>query len=150
MAAKAKSKEVPLDLDRELTVSTEKVCFIIVKAREFDAKDIVTEPDPASNPTDDGDVSVLEDHADDPVLQELTSFIDVLSEDEQIDLVALTWLGRDDYEASDWATVRDEAARSHNRRTSTYLLGMPLLSDFLEEGLSMLGRSCDDFEKDRL
>ena len=57
---------------------------------------------------------------------------------------------RDDYEASDWATVRDEAARSHNRRTSTYLLGMPLLSDFLEEGLSMLGRSCDDFEKDRL
>jgi hypothetical protein len=150
MAAKAKSKEVPLDLDRELTVSTEKVCFIIVKAREFDAKDIVTEPDPASNPTDDGDVSVLEDHADDPVLQELTSFIDVLSEDEQIDLVALTWLGRNDYEASDWATVRDEAARSHNRRTSTYLLGMPLLSDFLEEGLSMLGRSCDDFEKDRL
>jgi Protein of unknown function (DUF3775) len=149
MAAKVKSTEVPLDLDRELTISTEKVCFIIVKAREFDAKDIVTEPDPGSNPTDDGDVAVLEDHADDPVLQELTSFIDVLSEDEQVDLVALTWLGRDDYEASDWATVRDEAARSHNRRTSTYLLGMPLLSDFLEEGLSMLGRSCDDFEKDR-
>jgi hypothetical protein len=149
MAAKAKSTEVPLDLDRELTVSTENVCFIIVKAREFDAKDGVTEPDPASNPTDDGDVSVLEDHDDDPVLQELTAFIDVLSEDEQIDLVALTWLGRDDYEASDWATVRDEAARSYNRRTSSYLLGMPLLADFLEEGLSMLGRSCDDFAKDR-
>jgi hypothetical protein len=149
MAAKAKSTEVPLDLDRELTISTDKVCFIIVKAREFDVKDAVTDPDPGSNPTDDGDVAVLEDHADDPVLEELTSFIDVLSEDEQIDLVALTWLGRDDYEASDWATVRDEAARSHNRRTSTYLLGMPLLADFLEEGLSMLGRSCDDFEEDR-
>ncbi len=95
------SKEVPLDLDRELTISSEKVCFIVVKAHEFDAKDAVTEPDPGSNPSDDGDAAVLEDHADDPVLQELTSFIDALSEDEQIDLVALTWLGRDDYEASD-------------------------------------------------
>jgi hypothetical protein len=150
MAAKAKSNNVPLDLDRELTVSPEKVCFIIVKAREFDAKDMVTEPDPGSNPSDDGDVGVLEDHDDDPVLQELTSFIDALTEDEQIDLVALTWLGRDDYEASDWASVRDEAARVHNRRTSSYLLGMPLVADFLEEGLSMLGHSCEEFEAGRL
>jgi hypothetical protein len=150
MAAKAKTNNVPLDLDRELTVSPEKVCFIVVKAREFDVKDVVTEPNPGSNPSDDGELSVLEDHADDPVLQELTSFIDALSEDEQIDLVALTWLGRDDYEASEWASVRDEAARAHNRRTSSYLLGMPLVADFLEEGLSMLGRSCEEFEAGRL
>jgi hypothetical protein len=150
MAAKAKPNNVRLDLDRELTVSPEKVCFIIVKAREFDVKDAITEPDPGSNPSDDGDVTVLEDHADDPVLQELTSLIDALSEDEQIDLVALTWLGRDDYEASDWASVRDEAARAHNRRTSSYLIGMPLVADFLEEGLSMLGHSCKEFEAGRL
>ncbi len=150
MATKRKSEEIPLDADRELTVSPEKVCFIVIKAREFDAKDIVTEPDPGSNPTDDGEAAVLEDHGDDPVFQELTSFIDALTDDEQIDLVALTWLGRDDYEAGDWASVRDEAAREHNRRTSRYLLGMPLLADFLEEGLSMLGHSCEDFEADRL
>jgi len=150
MAAKAKSTNVPLDLDRELTVSPEKVCFIIVKAREFDAKDIVTEPDPGSNPSDDNDVAVLEDHPDDPVLQELVSFINALTEDEQVDLVALTWLGRDDYEASDWASVRDEAARAHNRRTAGYLLGIPLVSDFLEEGLWMLGHSCKEFEAGHL
>lgn len=150
MAAKTKASNVPLDLDRELTISPEKVCFIIVKAREFDVKDAVSEPDPGSNPTDDGDVAVLEDHDDDPVLQELTAFIDTLEEDEQVDLVALTWLGRDDYEASDWASVRDEAARAHNRRTSSYLLGIPLLADFLEEGLSMLGHSCNEFEAGRL
>ena len=46
--------------------------------------------------------------------------------------------------------IRDEAARAHNRRTSSYLLGMPLLPDFLEEGLSMLGHSCEEFEHDRL
>jgi len=150
MAAKAKTKAVRLDLDRELTISTEKVCFIIVKAREFDVKDAVTEPDPGSNATDDHEVAVLEDHADDPVQQELTAFINALTEDEQIDLVALTWLGRDDHEASDWAEVRDEASREHNRRTARYLLGMPLLADFLEEGLSMLGRSCQEFEAGRL
>jgi hypothetical protein len=150
MARKPKTGNAPLDLDDELTISAEKVCFIIVKAREFDVKDAVTEPDPGSNAPDDGEAAVLEDHADDPVQQELTSFINALSEDEQIDLVALTWLGRDDYEASDWATVRDEAAREHNRRTASYLLGMPLLADFLEEGLSMLGRSCDEFEANHL
>jgi hypothetical protein len=133
-----------------LTISPEKVCFIIIKAREFDAKDEVSEPDPGSNPTDDKETAVLEDHEDDPVLEELTSLINSLSEDEQIDLVALAWLGREDYSASDWAAVREEAARAHNERTAGYLLGTPLLGDFLEEGLTMLGYSCEEFEINRL
>jgi hypothetical protein len=101
-----------------LTISPEKVCFVIIKAPEFDAKDEVTEPDPGSNPTDDKDTAVLEDHEDDPVVEELTSFIDSLSEDEQIDLVALTWLGRDDYTASNWNLVREEASRAQKRARS--------------------------------
>ena len=133
-----------------LTISPEKVCFIIFKAREFDAKDEASEPDPGSNPADDKDVSVLEDHEDDPVVEEITSLINSLSVDEQIDLVALAWLGRDDYSASDWPTVRAEAAGAHNNRTAAYLLGMPLLGDFLEEGFSMLGYSCEEYEIDRL
>ena len=133
-----------------LTISPEKVCFVIIKAREFDAKDAVSEPDPGSNPSDDLETAVLEDHEDDPVVEELTSLIDSLSEDEQIDLVALAWLGRDDHEVADWPTVREEAARAHNRRTSSYLLGMPQLGDLLEEGLSMLGQLCEEFEIERL
>lgn len=133
-----------------LAISPEKVCFIIVKAREFDAKDQVTEPDPGSNPSDDKDAAVLEDHRDDPTVEEITSLIGSLSEDEQIDLVALMWLGRDDYSASDWPSVREEATRAHNARTAEYLLGTPLVADFLEEGLSRLGYSCEEFEIDRL
>src|SRR3982074_2275191 len=106
----------------ELTISSETVCFIILKAREFDVKDAVTEPDPASNPSDDRDAAVLEDHSDDPVVEELTSLIDSLSEDAQIDLVALTWLGRDDYSASDWTTVRADVCRGDINRTASYLL----------------------------
>jgi hypothetical protein len=135
------------DDDGPLTISPEKVCFIIIKAREFDAKDEVTDPDPGSNPSDDRDAAVLEDHSDDPVVEELTGFINALSDDEQIDLVALAWLGRDDYSASDWVDVRAEAAGAHNRRnTVRYLLGLPLLGDFLEEGLY----SCEEFEIERL
>ncbi len=133
-----------------LSISPEKVCFIIVKVREFGAKDEVTEPDPGSNPSDDKDAAVLEDHEDDPVVEELTSLIDSLSEDEQIDLVALAWPGRNDYSADDWAAVREEAARAHNERTASYLVGMPLVADFLEEGLSLLGYSCEEFEIERL
>lgn len=133
-----------------LTISPEKVCFFIVKAREFGAKDEVTEPDPGSNPSDDKDVSVLEEHSDDPVMEELTSLVNSLSEDEQIDLVALMWLGRDDYAASDWSAVREEAARAHNARTVEYLIGTPLVADFLDEGLSKLGYSCEEFEINRL
>ena len=140
----------PEEEEVSFSISREKVCFIIVKAREFDAKDEVTEPEPGSNPSDDMDVAVLEDHKDDPVVEELTTFIDSLSEDEQIDLVALAWLGRDDYSASDWQAVRQEAAQAHNERTASYLLGMPQLGDFLEEGLAALGYSCEEFEIGRL
>jgi hypothetical protein len=136
--------------DVSLAISSEKVCFVIMKAREFGAKEEPSEEDPGSNPVDDKDISVLEDQPDDPVVEELTSFIDSLSEDEQVDLVALTWLGRGDYTAADWMAVRSDAAAAHNDRTSGYLLGMPLLGDFLEEGLSMVGRSCAEFELGRL
>jgi hypothetical protein len=133
-----------------LEISPEKVFFVIVKAREFDAKDAVTEDNPGSNPSDDNMAAVLEDHGDDPVEEEVTAFIDAMTEDEQIDLVALAWLGRGDYSAGEWRDAREEAAGAHNRRTAQYLLGMPLLSDFLEDGLSQLGHSCEGYEINRL
>jgi len=65
--AEAVQTESPADEPSSvLTISPEKVSFIIVKAREFDAKDAVTEPDPGSNPSDDMEAAVLEEHEDDP------------------------------------------------------------------------------------
>jgi hypothetical protein len=129
--------------DIPLAISPEKVCYLILKAHEFDVKDVVTETDPGSNPADDMDLSVLEDHPDDPVLEEITSLIDALSVDEQVDLVALSWLGRGDNTADDWESVREEAAGAHNEKTASYLLGNPLLGDHLEEGLALLGYACE-------
>jgi uncharacterized protein DUF3775 len=128
----------------ELSIPTNKLCFLITKAREFDVKDVVTDPDDGSNPSDDAMISVLEDHRDDPVVKEIAAVIFAMSEDEQVDLVTLAWLGRGDGGVEDWDDLRAEAARAHNRRTASYLLGMPLLSDYLEEGLSQLGIAYDE------
>ena len=74
----------------ELTISPEKLAFIIEMARED------SDPDSGSNAADDGMIDVLEDDGRDPAGQELASFIGALNEDEQVDLVALMWLGRGD------------------------------------------------------
>ena len=95
-----------LDNPPELSISPNKVCFIVVKARDFDAKDVVTDPDDSSNATDDAMLSVLEDHKDDPVVQEISAAIFGMSEDEQIDLVTLAWLGRGDGTIEDWDELR--------------------------------------------
>jgi Protein of unknown function (DUF3775) len=134
----------------EVNISIETVCFIIVKAREFDAKVDPVEPDPGSNPIDSGEREVLEDYADDPTFVELRTAINNLNEDEVIDLIALAWLGRGDFAREDWDEARDLATERHRRRSAAYLTGMPALGDYLEEGLSQLGYSCEDFEIDRL
>ena len=131
----------------DLTISAAKIATIIAKARQFDAKDVVTDPDSGSNASDDAMLSVLEDHGDDPVRSELMAIIRGLNEDEQIDLVALTWLGRGDGELGDWDDIRAEASRAHNRRTAQYLLGIPLLGDYPEEALAQLGHSVEEFEQ---
>ena len=131
----------------DLTISPEKVAAILAKARQFDVKDVVTDPDSGSNASDDAMLSVLEDHASDPSRTELSAMIRGLNEDEQIDLVALAWLGRGDGDIGDWQEIRREADRAHNRRTAQYLIGMPLLSDYLEEALSQFGPSAEECEQ---
>jgi Protein of unknown function (DUF3775) len=128
-----------------LPISPEKVFFIIAKARQFDIK--VTESDLVSDSSGDGMGYTLEDHGNDTDRPELSGFIRGLNEDEQIDLVALTWLGRGDGDLDNWHDLRTEASRAHNNRTASYLIGTSMLADYLEEALSQFGRSFEDFEE---
>ncbi len=142
------SRATPITPD--LAISTEQLCFLVAKFREFDVKDAPSVSDPGSNASDDGMVNVLEDHGDDPVVSEIASFINAMNVDEQVDLVALVWLGRSDDGPESWNDVREEASRAHNRHTARYLLGMPLLADYLEEAMSQFGLSCEDDDTERL
>jgi hypothetical protein len=82
---------------------------------------------------------VLEDQPDgDATSQVLAEFIRDLDEDEQAELVALAWVGRGTYPAEDWEEAVAEARRAHNKRTVEYLFSLPMLGDYLEEGLTLV------------
>jgi len=124
----------------ELTISAPQVEFLIVKAREFDVKEGATDPDEGSNGADDRMIDVLTDQGDDPVVSEIAGFVTALSDDEQVDLVALLRLGRGDAASGEWSDLRAEVARNYNcSSTNRCLLGQPMLADFLAEGLEELG-----------
>ncbi|MGH6888198.1 MAG: DUF3775 domain-containing protein [Rhizomicrobium sp.] len=134
----------PEDID--LGIATDKVCHIIVKARAWDAKQADDDPDSGSNATDDGMADVLENKRDDATRAELVAFIRALDIEEQINLVALAWVGRGTYELSEWQQALETARNEHTGRTAEYLLGLPVLGDYLEEGLAVFNESCDEFD----
>lgn len=127
-----------------LEVAVEKVCALITHARAFDANIPEDVADDGGGPPGEAALRVVEDRAGDPAYDELMGFIDALNEEEQVNLVALTWLGRGDYAAAEWADAVRAARDARSDHTDTYLLGIPLLGDYLEEGLSQLGYSCED------
>jgi len=133
-----------------LEIAPEKVAHIILKAREYDSKVAAWDDTSRSGDAEDDPSSILEDFTNDLTRVELAAFIDRLNVDEQVHLVALAWIGRGTFSTDEFdeavQTARDERVNS----TSRYLLGMPLLADYLEEGLEQLGISSEDVESEVL
>jgi hypothetical protein len=86
------------------------------------------------------------EHEHDPSYQELERLIGTLSTDEIYELIALVWLGRGDGTADDWDDLVDQALDRRADRTASYLLEMPLLAEYLTDGLEEFGFSVEDFE----
>ena len=124
-------------------VSLDKLCFIVSLAREYEVEEEAAEPEADSGALEEERLLALESGATASIDEELRTIIDELDEDEQIDLVALVWMGRDGAEVSDWPLLRAQAADAHNERTAAYVMGIPLFSEFLEEGMNAFGLSCE-------
>lgn len=131
-----------------LSISLERLGYIIEKAREWDAE-VPADPDAASgsDPADDDERQILLDTPDNPTAQELRDAIASLNIDEREELLALVWLGRGDYDAQGWSEALQQARDSGNAQETSYLLGTPLLADYLEEGAAALGLSLDDYDE---
>jgi hypothetical protein len=127
-----------LDLNRET------VEFLIDKAREFQERDEVTFPDQPESPTGDHSRRMSEDFGGDPYYGELVSTIEDLDPDQQVSLVALMWLGRGDYSIDEWDDALEHAGDSWNDHTADYLIGTPLLPDYLAEGLETFETEQED------
>jgi hypothetical protein len=129
-----------------LTIPLEKLAYIIEKAREFDAE-VPSDAEEGSNAADDDEREILLDTPDNPTTQELRDAIDGLNIDEREELLALVWLGRGDYNAENWSEALHQARQTRTATETAYLLGTPLLADYLEEGVSALGLSLEDFRR---
>ena len=125
-----------------MDIALDKVCELILRVREVDVKEGLTDPDSGSNPIDDGSTDVLTASPDDSTEEQIREFIAGLNDDERHDLVAITWIGRGDFDAEEWAEALRTAREREQGSTADYLLGIPNVGDLLDEGLAALGRSC--------
>ena len=128
-----------------LSLDAKSAFAILLKAREFDAKTEEVDPDDGSNPTDDNEVDVLEFEPGDATEAELVSALNDLDEDARLDLIALIWIGRGDFSAEEWDEARQAARDITVQRFPRYVTGLPMVSDFLEEGLAGFGLTLADY-----
>lgn len=126
-----------------LEVSPDIVCNIILKAREFHAKEEIHLPEEPPELTDDWYEQVLADYENDLSLQEVKAMIKDLEPIQQASLVALFWIGRGDFDVKEWRSALKEAKRNWNEYTAEYLLSRPLVADYLQEGLCQIGYNCE-------
>jgi len=127
-----------------LTTPLEQLAYIIEKAREFDAQTAPVDSESGSNPSDDNGVAILEAGADNPAWQELAAALDALDDDQRIEILALTWLGRGDFDRGKWRDALAQARQIHDVAETQYLLGTPLLADYVEGAIAALGYSLPD------
>jgi hypothetical protein len=126
-----------------LNLNPDTVCFLISKARAFHCKEDVVIPDTPDSPSEDWALQALADHSGDSVYQEFKTTIGDLEPDQQQAVVALMWVGRDEFSAEEWDSALAEAQVEWTENTAEYLIAHPQLADFLLEGLDALGYSCD-------
>jgi Protein of unknown function (DUF3775) len=131
-----------------LVIPLEKLAYIIAKAREFDVE-VPAEPRPAtgSDGPDEDEREALFDTPDNLAEQELRDAIDGLGATERQEVLALMWLGRGDYDTESWPEALRQARETANGNLTDYLVGTPLLGDYLEEGASALDLSLEDLER---
>lgn len=127
-----------------LSVNPETVCFLISKAHEFHAKEGVVIPEIPNSPADDWGRQVLADHVDDYSYQEMIYAINDLEPDQAIEVLALMWLGRGDYEVDEWEAALNDAQDFWDGQTVNNMIATPLLADYLTEGLALLDYRCEE------
>jgi hypothetical protein len=121
----------------EIDLNRETIQFLIDRAREFHTRDDVTFDEEPEIDDDDWSQQVAS-FASDPYFQEIKTTIEDLEPDQQMTLVALMWVGRGDFSESEWNDALKEAEDNWSPNTAEYLIGTPMLSDYLAEALDQL------------
>jgi len=118
-----------------MNIDTALVHDIIAAARAATAQ-VAASDDTGSNATDD-DLSAIRDDGG-KRRSVLAAMIDGLNEDEKRELIALAWIGREDYSAEEWTDALDRADLEREKTASAVLLDMPLVADHIANGLAAM------------
>ncbi|HJQ18468.1 MAG TPA: DUF3775 domain-containing protein [Allosphingosinicella sp.] len=133
----------------DLLTPLESLCRIILRAKEMEAQVPASDPDDAADNVDDFDdegdqaLSVLEDELNSGVEEELRAMLDDLADDQLAETLALAWVGRGTYDASEWDDAFAEASENDSEAAVDELMDMPLLAAYLEAGLAAFDYSCE-------
>lgn len=129
----------------ELQISIETLCRLVVRARELEAQVPAIETDEEEDPQDSDDpFAVLEDEANVAVEIEVQSLLEDLPEDELAEVLALAFIGRGSFEASEWDDAIEEAGAGGADNMIAQLLDMPMLAAYLEAGMTAFDLDCDN------
>lgn len=121
----------------EIDLNRETIQFLIDRAREFHTRDDVSFDEEPEVDDDDWSQQVAS-FSSDPYYQEIKTTIDDLEPDQQVTLVALMWIGRGDFSMDELDDAMKEAEDNWNPNTADYLIGTPMLSDYLAEAIDQL------------
>lgn len=137
----------PLQREWELSIGPDTVRLLIEKARAVSADvrddyadghehEIEFDGQGADEHLHDG---LAEEEAENLTAEELRELIADLNVDEKAELIALMFIGRGDFDVPEWSEAVAEARNRVGARTGDYLMGIPMLGDWLEEGLQAIG-----------
>ena len=134
----------------ELLTPLETYCRLILRAREMEAQVPAQDPDDDPENVDDLDdegedqgLSVLSDELNTGVEEEMRATLDDLADDQLAETLALAWVGRGTFDASEWEDAMAEANDTDPESTIEELMDMPLLAAYIEAGLAAFDFSCD-------
>lgn len=122
----------------EIELNRETVHLLIDRVREFHTRDDVSFDEEPEIDDDDWSEQVSTSFASDPYYQEIKTTVEDLEPDQQMTLVALMWVGRGDFSIDEWDDALKEAEENWNENTADYLIGTPMLSDYLAEAIDQL------------
>lgn len=142
-----------------LTVNADVVCRLIELSQIFHGQEGLVVPDEMDNaalknsvsladsPADDAPRQMMASHGDETALEEFRTIINGMDPDQQQEVVALLWLGREDYAFGEWEAIVEQARDQWTPDTADYLVDHPLLASYLQDGLELHGYDCSEAKR---
>lgn len=143
MSLRERSGAVELNVDADLVrtiVAKGRAAFFPMPSDEADMAQQTLELDSGTELSEPPAARLSEETAENATREETAAMIDSLNVDEQAEIIALTWIGRGDFEPAELEVAVREAKAAANGPASTMLMELELFPTLLADGLDRYER----------